>query len=182
MMTKDKLKKAIKILKAGGVIAFPTETVFGIGALLTQPKAIRRIFEIKNRPRNKPLQVLAYDLEQAKTLGRFNKKVLEYATKNWPGPLTLVVYKTRKVPKLVTGGSAKVGIRIPDHKTALELIKNCGPTVASSANRSREKPALTVKEVKQKLPEVDYIVPGRVKSGRASKVIDVTKGFKTLRF
>lgn len=178
----DRIRKAIKTLKSGGVIAFPTETVFGIGALLTKPEAIQRIFEIKRRPKNKPLQILIATMTQAKKLGRFNKMAFELAEKHWPGPLTLVIPKTKLVPKIATGGTSKVGLRMPDHKAALELIKKCGPIVASSANRSEEKPALTTKEVKEKLPEVDYIVPGRVKSGRASKVIDVTKGFITLRF
>ncbi len=181
MTTKEKIKKAAKILKSGGVIAFPTETVFGIGAALDQPQAIRRIFKMKKRPKNKPLQVLVATLGQAQKLGKFNKKSLGFANKNWPGPFTLLVYKTRKVPKLVTGGSSKVGIRIPNHKTALELIKKCGPIVATSANRSGEKPALTTKEVKKKLPEVDFILSGRTRTGKASKVIDTTKEMQILR-
>jgi len=100
----------------------------------------------------------------------------------WPGPLTLVVYKTRKVPKLVTGGSSKVGLRMPDHKIVLQLIEKCGPLVATSANRSEEKPSLTAKEVKKNLPEIDFILPGRVKIGKASKVIDASRGVKVLRY
>ena len=178
---KDKIKKAAKILKAGGVVAFPTETVFGIGAVLDRPQAIKRINKIKNRPKNKPLQVLVATLGQAKKLGKFNKKALAFAKENWPGPFTIVVYKTKKVSKLVTGGSSKVGLRMPDHETTLELIKKCGPIVATSANRSGVKPALTAKEVKEKMPEVDHILSGRIKSGKPSKVIDLTKGFKILR-
>lgn len=180
-MKTNVIKKAAKTLRSGGVVAFPTETVFGIGAALDQPKAIKQLFKIKNRPKNKPLQVLAATMQQAKKLGKFSKKALDFTQKNWPGPFTLVVYKTGKTPKLVTGGSKKVGIRMPHHKIALELIKKCGPIVATSANRSGEKPALSAKEVKAKLPEVDYVLSGRVKSGKASKVIDVTKGFKLLR-
>lgn len=172
------MKKAIKILKSGGVIAFPTETVFGIGASMKHKKAIRRIFKIKDRPRNKPLQILVENLEQAQKLGKFNKKTLKLAKKGWPGPLTLVVYKTRKVSKLITGGSSKVGLRIPDHKIALELINQCGPIVATSANISGEEPALTAKRL---LVKVDYILNGKVKSGRASTVIDATKSLKVLR-
>ena len=180
-MKSEKITNALKVLKSGGVIAFPTETVFGIGASLNSPKGIRKIFRIKGRPKNKPLQVLVATLEQAKKLGDFSRKALEFARKKWPGPYTLVLPKTRKVSKLVTGGSKKVGLRMPDHKLALALIKKCGPIVASSANRSGTRPALTVKEVKQKLPEVAWIVSGKVKKGKASKVIDTTRGFKTLR-
>jgi L-threonylcarbamoyladenylate synthase len=181
MTTKEKIKKTVKILKSGGLVAFPTETVFGIGAALDQPEAIKQIFKLKKRPKNKPLQILIADMAQAKKLGKFNKKALELAEREWPGPLTLVIFKTRKVPKLVSGGSKKVGLRMPDHKTVLELIEKCGPIVATSANRAGEKPALTAEEVKKQLPEIDYILAGRTRTGRASKVIDATKGFKILR-
>ncbi|MEA3492909.1 MAG: L-threonylcarbamoyladenylate synthase [Candidatus Margulisiibacteriota bacterium] len=174
------LKKAAKTLKSGGIIAFPTETVFGIGACLDQPEAIKQIFKIKKRSCKKPLQILIGNMRQAKKLGKFSKRALELA-KAWPGPLTLVIYKTGKVPKLVTGGSKKVGLRMPDHKTILNLIKKCGPIVATSANKAGEKPALTVKAVKKNLPEIDFVIPGRVKSGKASKVVDATGKPKTLR-
>lgn len=182
MTTEEKIKRAAKILKSGGVVAFPTETVYGIGASLTCADAIKQIFKIKNRPKDKPLQILVATMIQAKKLGRFNQKALELVKKGWPGPLTVVLYKTRRVPQLVTGGLPKVGIRMPDHKTTLELIRKCGPIVASSANKSGEKPALTAKEVKEKVPEVNYVLPGRVRTGKPSKVIDITKGFKILRF
>ena len=175
------LERAAKILKSGGVVAFPTETVFGIGASLECPEAIKRIFKIKKRPKKKPLQVLVANLRQAKKLGELSTKSLELLKEEWPGPLTLVVYKNKTVPKLVTGGTSKVGLRMPDHKIALELIKKCGPIVATSANKSGGEPALSTKEAKKKVPEVDFILPGRVKSGQASRVIDATKGFKVLR-
>src|SRR3989344_8500778 len=105
--------KAQKILKSGGVIAFPTETVFGIGALLNKPKAIRRIYKIKKRPLGKPLQVLIANYRQAFELGVFNEKNLAYAKKRWPGPLTLIVPATKKVPKIVTAGGKTVGLRMP---------------------------------------------------------------------
>jgi L-threonylcarbamoyladenylate synthase len=177
----DKLKKVVNTLKNGGVIAFPTETVFGLGALLKDKKAIARIFELKGRPRTKPLQILVATLEQAKKLGKFNKQALELAEKGWPGPLTLVVERKRTVPLIVTGGKATVGLRIPDHGIALELIKQCGPIVATSANESGENPALTASQVKKRLPQIDYVLPGRVSSGKSSKVIDATKGLKVLR-
>jgi len=172
---------SLKILKSGGVIAFPTETVFGIGALLNKPKAIRQIYQIKKRPRNKPLQVLVATLEEAQKLGKFNPKALRLAKKYWPGPLTLVVYKTNAVPKSICGGTNKVGLRIPNHRTILTLLKKCGPMAATSANISEEKPALNAKEVKINLPQISYILPGRVKLGKVSKVIDVTGKVNILR-
>jgi L-threonylcarbamoyladenylate synthase len=176
----NKIKQAAKILKNGGVIAFPTETVFGIGALLKDKKAIKRIFKIKNRPISKPLQILVRSFEEAQELGVFDDKTLAFAKKKWPGPYTLIVPKTKKVSKLITGGLETVGLRIPDHKTILQLIKLCGPIVATSANQAGENPALTAKEVKKILPAVDFILPGRIKHGKASKVIDLANG-KILR-
>ena len=180
MTNGKKINKASSILKRGGVVAFPTETVFGIGAALGHPRAVKRIFKIKQRPRNKPLQVLIASMEQAQELGKFSKKAQSYAQKKWPGP-TLIVPRTRKVPELVTGGSNKVGLRLPDHKTILCLIKKCGPIVATSANRSGEKPALNARKVKKDLPEIDYILAGKIKSGKPSKVIDLTRGRKVIR-
>jgi len=171
------MQKAVKILKSGGVIAFPTETVFGIGACLDQPEAIKIIFKLKKRSRKKPLQILVGSLRQAKKLGKFNKQALELA-KKWPGPLTLVVYKTKLVPKVVTGGSNKAGLRIPDHKIALTLIKKCGPIVATSANLAGEYPALKASEVKLK---VDYVLKGKTKTKKASRVVDATGKPKILR-
>jgi tRNA A37 threonylcarbamoyladenosine synthetase subunit TsaC/SUA5/YrdC len=92
-----------------------------------------------------------------------------------------VVYKTDKVPKLVTGDSNKVGLRIPAHRTILALIRAVGPLVATSANLAEEKPALSAKAAKKALPQLDYYLPGRVKSGQASKVIDLTTKLKILR-
>jgi L-threonylcarbamoyladenylate synthase len=175
------LNKAIQALKAGQVVAFPTETVFGLGAALSRSRAIKSLFRLKKRPRNKPLQILVANLEQAQELGEFNEPALKLAKKGWPGPLTLVVPKKKSVPRLVTGGSDKVGLRVPAHRTALALIKAVGPLVASSANRANDAPALTVQEVKLKLPEVKMIVPGRVRSGRSSKVIDPSGRAKVLR-
>jgi L-threonylcarbamoyladenylate synthase len=177
----DQLKIAIKTLKTGGVIAFPTETVFGLGAWLKNKNAVAKIFEIKKRPRTKPLQVLVASLAQAKKLGTFNKQALELAKKNWPGPLTLIVKKKQTVPKIVSGGRSTVGLRVPDHKIALELIRLCGPLAATSANESGEKPALTARQVKQRLPQIDYVLPGRAGSGKPSAVVDTTEGIKLLR-
>lgn len=176
----SRLKQAVKALKTGRVIAFPTETVFGLGAALNKPRAVKLIFKIKGRPRNKPLQILVSSLEQAKELGRFIPRTERYARRKWPGP-TLILPKTRKVSKLVTGGSSKVGLRIPKHKTTLKLIEECGPIVATSANKSGEKPALTAVQAGKILPEVKHILSGRSKSGKPSQVIDTTNGFKVLR-
>ena len=179
-MVDKKIKAAAEILIKGGVVAFPTETVFGLGALLNQTKAIKKIFAIKKRPKNKPLQILVPNLVAAKKLGRFNKQALALAKKYWPGPLTLVVNKTNKVSKIVTAGSSKVGLRVPKHKTILALLKVCGPLAATSANLSGQAPALSHQEIN--LKGIDYILPGKARLRKASQVIDATsKANKILR-
>ncbi|MFA6549717.1 MAG: L-threonylcarbamoyladenylate synthase [Candidatus Margulisiibacteriota bacterium] len=168
------ITEAVRILKSGGVIAFPTETVFGIGTALDQPKAIKRIFKIKKRPRRKPLQFLVASLAEAKKLGIFSKKAEEFAKKHWPGPSTLIV------PALK--GKKTIGLRVPDHQTILRLIRAVGPIAATSANISDQPPALTTKQAIEYVgKKVDYVLPGRTRHGKASKVIDTTDRYKILR-
>jgi L-threonylcarbamoyladenylate synthase len=176
----QKFNQAITALKTGGVIAFPTETVYGIGALLARPRAIARLYKIKKRPRHKPLQVLVSSLKQARELGVFNDRSLILAKKGWPGPLTLVVYKTRKIPKIVSADRT-VGLRLPAHRTVLDLIRKAGPLAATSANLSGNAPFKNAKEVTAGLNGLDYVLAGRVRLGRPSKVVDATRGAKTLR-
>jgi L-threonylcarbamoyladenylate synthase len=158
------LKKAIQTLRSGGVIIFPTETVYGIGALATNEKAIQRIYEIKKRSSDKPLQVLIADSKQVETLASgISNKARELMKKYWPGPLTLVF-------KAVSGGS--VGIRMPKHDWLLKLIKETGPLAASSANLSGEPDPTSAQEVKI---EADLLIDGgKCKLGEASSVVDVS--------
>ncbi|MCU0640515.1 MAG: L-threonylcarbamoyladenylate synthase [Candidatus Margulisbacteria bacterium] len=166
------IDRAIKALKAGGVIAFPTETVYGLGALLSRPKAIARIYKIKKRPRSKPLQVLVSSLRQAKELGIFNAQALRLAKKGWPGPLTLVV----------PGRKGKtIGLRVPAHRTVLNLIRKVGPIAATSANISGQKPFHRGAEVAAGLKGLDLVLYGRVRLNRASRIIDLTAGMTVLR-
>lgn len=160
----ESLKKAIQILKSGGVIIFPTETVYGIGTLASNEKAIKRIYEIKKRPSDKPLQILIADLKQVESLAQdISTKARELIKKYWPGPLTLV-FKAR------SGGS--VGIRMPKHDWLLKLIKEIGPLAATSANLSGEPESLSAQEVRI---EADLLIDGgKCKLGEASTVIDVS--------
>ena len=168
------IKKAIKILKPGGVIAFPTETVFGIGACFDQPKAINKIFKIKNRSKNKPLQILVSSVKEAQTLGKFSTKALAFAKKNWPGPYTLIVPAIK--------GKKTIGLRVPNHQTTLKLIRAVGPIAATSANISGHPPALTTKQAREYVGgKADFVLAGRTKHGKASRVIDFTKKTKVLR-
>lgn len=160
----ESLKRAAEVLNSGGVIIFPTETVYGIGALAKNDKAIKRIYEIKKRSPDKPLQTLIADLKQADALVQdISSKARELMESFWPGPLTLIF-------KAASGNS--VGIRMPKHDWLLKLIKITGPLAASSANLSGCPDPVSAGEVKIK---ADLLIDGgKCKLGEASTVIDVS--------
>lgn len=170
---RDSLKKTAETLKAGGVIIFPTETVYGIGCLAANQEAVKRVFKIKQRPLDKPLQILIADLKQAEQLAQELKgKALELARKYWPGPLTLVIKKKSSVSDLITARKDSVGLRMPKSDKLLELIKAVGPLAASSANLSGEPDPTSAQEVKI---EADLLLDGgKCKLSQASTVVDVS--------
>lgn len=129
------IKEAARIIREGGLVAFPTETVYGLGADAGNPLAVARIFEVKARPRIDPLIVHVADLESARHYGEFPESAHELMTRFWPGPLTLIVERSPSVPPIVTAGLDTVAIRIPAHPAALALIQAAGCGLAApSAN------------------------------------------------
>jgi len=131
----EAIEIAARILREGGLVAFPTETVYGLGADAGNPLAVARIFEAKGRPRLDPLIVHVGDFESAKQYGEFPASADALAKKFWPGPLTLIVAKKPSVPSIVTAGLDTVAIRVPAHPAALALIKATGFGIAApSAN------------------------------------------------
>lgn len=130
------IKIAAKILRNGGLVAFPTETVYGLGANALDVRAVKKIFKAKGRPVDNPLIVHIADKEEvytlAKEIPREAKKLMD---KFWPGPLTLVLKKAKIIPDIITGGLDTVAIRMPNHKIALSLIREAiVPLAAPSAN------------------------------------------------
>ena len=118
------LSRAANVLSEGRLVAFPTETVYGLGADAKNLNAVSRIFAVKNRPKTHPLIVHVANLNKAKSISRdWPKTAEEFAKTFWPGPLTLVVKKNDDVPDFVTGGQDSVAIRIPAHSFALKLLK-----------------------------------------------------------
>ena len=159
----DRIKRAATILRKGGVVAFPTETVYGLGANVFDAAAVARIFEIKGRPRFDPLIVHVSDLQQAESLfADFPANVRGLARRFWPGPLTLVLPKRRKVPDIVTAGLPTVAVRMPDHPMALPLIRETGtPLAAPSANPFGRVSPTTVEHVRKQLGrDVDLVLDG----------------------
>jgi L-threonylcarbamoyladenylate synthase len=175
---KNKIKTPAKIISNGGLVAFPTETVYGLGANAFDKKAIKQIFLVKGRPQDNPLIVHISDISQ---IDQISEKIPENAkkliTKYWPGPLTIVLKKTKIVPDIVTAGFDSVAIRMPKNKIALELIKESKvPIVAPSANISGKPSPTNAKHVKEDLFEkIECIIDGgSCNIGLESTVIDFT--------
>lgn len=165
-----RIKKAAGILRNGGLVAFPTETVYGLGANLLDEKAIDRVYRIKKRAGNKPLTVHVADIKTVeKITGRIPTRAKRLMDKFWPGPLTLVL-------KDKHGG--KTGFRMPDNRIAFLLLKEANaPVVAPSANISGNCPPTTAKEVLRDLDgKIDVVIDGgRTKVGVESTVVDITE-------
>ncbi|OGC15564.1 threonylcarbamoyl-AMP synthase [candidate division WOR-1 bacterium RIFOXYC2_FULL_37_10] len=168
------LQEAVHVLKNNGIIIFPTETVYGIGCLVSNVDGIKRLFEIKNRPADKPFQILISDIKQVAQFAKeINQTAKDLMTKNWPGPLTLVFKKKPEVSNLITANKDTVGLRMPDHPLLLKLIKQIGPIAASSANSCGEPAPIDASQVKI---EADLLLDGgKCKLKRASKVVEVTE-------
>lgn len=180
------LEHAARILRSGGLVAFPTETVYGLGARGLDPAAVARIFEAKGRPGDNPIILHVTNFDAARPLWNIENKdsdaILErcekLAKRFWPGPLTIVNYKSSLVPDITTGNLDKAGVRAPDHPVARELIQLVGePLAAPSANISGRVSPTTAEHVLQTLDgRIDAIVDGgECRLGIESTVVDVTK-------
>jgi L-threonylcarbamoyladenylate synthase len=176
------LEEAAALLRAGKLVAFPTETVYGLGANALDAEAVARIFQSKRRPRTSPLIVHVDSIEMARTLAADWPVTAEtLARRYWPGPLTLVLPKRPKIPDIVTAGLPTVGLRIPAHPLALELIRLAGvPIAAPSANRFTELSPTKAGHVPEGL--ADYVVDGGpAKVGIESTVLSLAGAPTLLR-
>ena len=175
----EAVERAGQVIRGGGLVAFPTETVYGLAADIFNEQAVARVFEVKGRPANNPLpvQIVSKD-DLARLVSEIPPVAKSLMEKFWPGPLTMVLSASPQVPELVTAGTGKVGIRMPDHPVALALIKAAGtPIVAPSANISGEPPPTTAQEVLEYLDgKIELILdagPTRLKV--SSTVVDLTE-------
>jgi len=159
----EEIQHAAALLRSGKLVAFPTETVYGLGANALDTDAVARIFEVKGRPNTSPLIVHVCDREMAaKVAASWPPAAQMLAEKFWPGPLTLVLPKTAVVPDLVTARLPTVGVRMPAHRLALPLIRAAQvPVAAPSANRFTQLSPTTAEHVREGLGDrVDYILDG----------------------
>jgi len=135
----EALKEAVAVLELGGIIIYPTDTIYGIGANALDEKAVRRVFEIKERSFAKPLPMMIRNMKWARELVHIRKRDEEALNKVWPGKVTVVLNKKEIVPDILTSGHKTVGIRVPDHALIDQLLKMFGyPITSTSANISGE--------------------------------------------
>ncbi len=179
------ISEAAARIRAGGVVAFPTETVYGLGVNALDAAAVGRVYELKGRPPTSPLIVHVASVEMARSVvSEWPALADELAQRWWPGPLTLVLPKSPAIPEIVTSGLATVGVRMPNHPIALELIEQAGvPIAAPSANRFGGLSPTTAEHVRMAFGDtVDVIDGGPSQVGIESTVVAIEDGtLKQLR-
>jgi L-threonylcarbamoyladenylate synthase len=177
-LDKDVLQHAADILRRGGLVAFPTETVYGLGADATNPQAVARIFEAKGRPATNPTIVHIADVSAAKACAaKWPKEADEVANAFWPGPLTIIVPAAPGIAPAALAAGTTVGLRVPSHPVALALLKAAGkPIAAPSANRSESLSPTTAEHVLRTLDgRIDLILDGGpTTGGLESSVVDLS--------
>jgi L-threonylcarbamoyladenylate synthase len=173
-----KIRKAIAILKNGGVVAYPTDTVYGLGACMTDTLAVERIFQVKGRPKGMALPVLLADRAQIEVIVESMPLAAQrLADEFFPGALTIILTKSSAVPDIITGGGKTVAFRIPNHPVPLALIKGLGkPIVGTSANLSGQPSTLSAVEVQAQIGDkIDMVIDGgKCPGGIESTVIDLS--------
>jgi len=170
----DTLPRALEILRGGGLVAFPTDTVYGVGSLAFKAAAVESIYAAKNRPNEKAIPVLLGGAEDlAKVVASIPPMALTLAARFWPGPLTLVLPKHPDLPEAVSA-TATVGVRVPDHPAARRLLQAAGPMAVTSANLSGHVSPSTAEEVFEQLSgRIALILDGgRTPGGVSSTVVD----------
>jgi len=142
------IEEAIIVLRAGGSVVYPTDTIYGLGVNALNGEAISRLFKIKRRPMEKAVPVIVNSIEMARKIAYIDYKKDEILGKIWPSPITVILHKKDTVPDILTGTKDTVGIRIPDFEFARILISSLGaPITATSANISGEEPSLNIQKI-----------------------------------
>ena len=172
---KDKIEVALNILREGGVVVYPTDTLYGIGVNIFNEDAVERVFSIKKRSRSKPISVCLSRIEDISKVAYMDSETEKIARKLLPGPFTLILNKKEGISSTLTAGETKIGVRIPDSKVSMEISREF-PVTATSANISGMKVPESPEGVYKQLGEsVDLILDaGTFKETLPSTVVDLT--------
>jgi len=176
--SREAVEEAVQRIRSGGIIAFPTETFYGLGVDPFNPAAVERLFAVKGRESGKPIPIIIDELIRAEgIIGTISEESRALIEKFWPGPLTLLFATSSRLSSALTGGTGKVGIRIPSHPVALRLLRAIGqPITATSANRSGVPGATSAAGVQEMLGEhLDLIIDGgETPGGTGSTIVDTS--------
>ena len=169
------ISEAVSVLADGGVVLYPTDTVYGLGANIFDNHAVRRVFDIKKRSYLKPLSILVSDVGAIDLVAKVSLSQKKTISEYLPGPYTFILKKRKIVPRSVTGGLSNVGVRVPDSEIACRLA-SIFPITTTSANLSDDEMLSRPKEILEQLDcEVDLVIDvGELKSAKASSIIDLT--------
>jgi L-threonylcarbamoyladenylate synthase len=168
------IEKTFQVIKKGGIVVFPTDTVYGIGCNPYNANAVEKIYEIKSREKIKSLPVLAYSLDTVKEIARIDTFTEKIIKKYWPGPLTLILELTDKKLKKSLNLDNKIAVRIPDSKCTLKLLEKCGLLVGTSANISGSSPSTDPKECLKNITNYDvFLNGGTITSKGESTIIEI---------
>lgn len=193
MSIEKDLKAAVNLLKKGGVVAYPTDTAYGLGADCSNAKALEKVFKIKGRPKGKPISIIVSSLKQAQAIAAFNSKALNIWNKFMPGALTLVlplnpVLKKDRQWKILSGGTGTIGIRFPDAPVCRDLVRKLGsPITTTSANLAGGPNCYSPRDIEKQFlntkAKPDMVLDGgKLRAGKISTVVDLTaKEIKILR-
>ena len=173
----EKLKEPAQIINDGGIVVFPTETVYGIGTNGLDENAVRRLYEVKKRPIEKPISLLVSNMEMVRQIAKdITEKEYKIMEKFFPGPLTIILNKKENVPDIITAGKETVGVRMPSGEIARKLVEYANvPIAAPSANLSGEPSGTNIKNIIKSFDgQVDYFIDGgESKIGIASTIVQV---------
>ncbi|MBI3595698.1 MAG: threonylcarbamoyl-AMP synthase [Nitrospirae bacterium] len=174
----EAVEEAVQRIRSGGIIAFPTETFYGLGVDPFNATAVEQLFAVKGREPGKPILIVIDEFKRAEgIIGAVSPESWSLIRKFWPGPLTLLFAASSRLPSALTGGTGKVGIRIPSHPVALRLLRAVGqPITATSANRSGEPGATSASRVQETLgAHLDLIIDGgETPGGTGSTIVDTS--------
>jgi len=176
------IRQAAEMIRGGLVVAYPTDTLYGLAVDPRNADAVRRLFDLKGRPESSALTLIAADLSQVRAAGTMSAIAERLAVRWWPGPLTIVVGAHAIVAAAVLAGGRTVGIRVPDDRVATALARDAGFCItATSANRSGGTAASTPGAVAAALPDVDAILDaGPARGGPPSTIVDASQHVLTL--